>query len=320
MQEIKQENRQYQAWIRNIKIVLQNMQKPEIKTISDYENEWKDSIENILKELSIENAGLLEKCKRKTKEIQYLEDLLEKLEEENIEIIDAIDAFTQPGEVFGESIKRYSFSSSTETIVPEETSIEYVCRESKESGYSSQESIYSSTETLISEESDAVFMQTNKQITELGEKNEIYKKWIRSLNKKLNFNLTLNFIKRSKTPDLKTLEDLKYPSFKNAKLKQENEEVEETIQSLEIALEKLEQENAGIHVLYHQILSEEIYLHRLDSLEKSLDNEQKEVEDIDGYFEKLQEKAAKLYENIETFAIYLGVAICVCQLLQIRFL
>jgi len=248
------------------------MQKSELKKISDYKNEWETSIESILKDFSVKNDHLIEEYKRKDEEIQCLEGLLEKIEEENIKIINAIDAFNQPEEVFRESIIRHSFSSSTET--------------------------------LVSEDLETVFIKVNKQMIELKKKNEIYKKWISALDKKLNSNLTLNYLKFSK-PNLKMLEDLKTPSFKNAELKQENKKSEEIIQSLEIELEKLERENAGIHLLCPYILSEEIYLYTLDSLKKGLDNEQKEMEDIDSYFEKLQEKAAKLHENIEKFTSYL---------------
>lgn len=294
--DIKQENKQYRAWIKNIKIVLQKMQKPELRKISDYKNEWESSIESILKDLSIENSHLTEECKKKNQEIQFLEGLLRKIEEENIEMIDAVASY-QPLEVSEESIKRYSFSSSTETIVPEEASIKYVRGISEESGYSSQESIYNSTETIVPEEPESVFKQTNTQITELEKKNELHKEWIKSLDKNLNSNLTLNFIKRSMAPNLKTFEDLKFPSFKNAELKQENKKKKEILQSLGTQII----ENVEINTVYQELLSEEIYLYKLNKLEKKLYKEQKELEDIDSYFKKLHEKAAKLHAGIETF-------------------
>mgnify|MGYP003404491700 CR=1 FL=1 len=85
----KYENNRYQAWIKNIKIILQNMQKSELKKISDYKNEWETSIESILKDFSVKNDHLIEEYKRKDEEIQCLEGLLEKIEEENIKIINA---------------------------------------------------------------------------------------------------------------------------------------------------------------------------------------------------------------------------------------
>jgi len=289
--DIKHENKQYHVWIKNIKTVLQNMQKSGLKKINDYKNEWESSIESILKEISIENTGLLEEYKRKTKEIQCLEELLKKIQEENVEMIDAIDTFNQPVKIYEESIY-----SSTETIVPEETSNKYVRRISKESGYSS-ESIYGSTETIVPEESNAVFVQANTQITELEKKNAAYKEWINSLEKKLDSNLTLNFIKRSK-PELKILEDLKAPSFKNVELKQENKKTEEMLQSLEAELEELDQENAEMHILYRNILSKEVYQLRLDNLEKKLRNEQKELEDIDKCLEKFKIIDCRKYYTI----------------------
>ncbi|MEK7340229.1 MAG: hypothetical protein AABZ92_05920, partial [Verrucomicrobiota bacterium] len=285
--DIKHENKQHRAWIKNIKTVLQNIQKPGVKKISDYKDEWESSIESILKNLSIENDHLIEECKKKNEKIRSLEELLREIEEENVEIIDAIDTLSQLVEVPEEVIKRYPFSSSTETIVPEETSAKYARRISKESGYSSEESIYSSTETIVPEKSDAVFVQANTQITELEKKNTAYKEWVNSLEKKLDSNLTLNFIKRSK-PELKILEDLKAPSFKNVELKQENKETEEILQSLEAELEELEQENAEIHALYQKGLLEGIYQFQLDNLEKSLRNEQRKLKRVGNRLKKLK--------------------------------
>ena len=220
--------------------------------------------------------------------------MLKKIQEDNVEIMDAIDSY-QPLE----PIKRHSFSSSTETIVPEEVSPTYVRRISKESGYESQGSIYSSTETLVSEEPDSVFAQEHAQMEKLEKKNKMCKEWINSLNRKLDSNLTFNLIKLS---NLKTFEDLKAPSFKNVELKQKIRENEEAIQSLEAQII----ENIEINAAYQNLLSEEIrfhrskeaYLDRLNELEELLNNEQKELEDIGSRFEK---KTAQLHADIETF-------------------
>lgn len=267
MQEVKQESRQYQAWIKNIKTVLQNIQKPEIQKISDYENEWKDSIESILKKLSIEDADLLEGGERTAKEVQSLEELLEKTQKDKVEISNAIDSYQ-----------------------PLEASVEYIRRTSKESGYFSEESIYSSTETIVLEESGTVFMQANKQITK---KNELYKNWMSSLEEKLKSNVTLNFIKTYKTSNLKMLEDLKSPSFKNVELKQKNRKNEEAIQFLKVQII----ENIEINAAYQDLLSEEIYFYKLDKLEKRLSNEQKESKEIDNHLKE----SAQLHANIELF-------------------
>lgn len=301
MQEkIKQENRQYQAWIRNIKILLKNIQKSKIKTISEHRNEWKVSIENILKNLSIEIENLLEERKRTAEEIQFLEKLLEKMQKDKVEIINAIYRY-HPLEVSGESIysstetilPEESDSSSMETVVSEKTSTEYVRRISKESGYSSEESVYSSTETIVPE-SESVLMQTNTQITKLEKKNKIYKTCIESLNKKLNANLTLNFIKLSET-------DLKVLSFKKVELEQENKKNEEAIQSLEAQIA----ENIEINVAYQDLLSEEIYLYKLDKLKERLEieeeNTHEELKDIEKGINTLQEKVTELNPVIEKF-------------------
>ena len=92
-------------------------------------------------------------------------------------------------------------------------------------------------------------------------------------------------------------EDLKDPSFKNVELKQKIRENEESIQSLEAQII----ENIEINATYQNLLSEEIYLYKLDKLEKRLGDEKKELEDIDNYFKKLYEKADQLHVNIETF-------------------
>ncbi|HEV3270199.1 MAG TPA: hypothetical protein VGZ69_06085 [Candidatus Rhabdochlamydia sp.] len=284
--DIECENRQYRAWIRNIKTALQG--------INDYKNGWKNSIEDVLKELNSENDYLTERCERTAKEVSSLEELLEKIQKDNVEMINAIDSY-QPLE----PIKRYSFSSSTETIVPEEIGPTYARRISKESGYDSQGSSCSSTETIVPEEPDSIFVQTHAQIEELEKKNKMCKEWINSLNRKLDSNLTFNLIKLS---NLKTFEDLKDPSFKNVELKQKIRENEEAIQSLEAQII----ENIEINAAYQNLLSEEIrfhrskeaYLDRLNELEELLNNEQKELEDIGNRFEK---KAAQLHADIETF-------------------
>lgn len=282
--DIECENRQYRAWIRNIKTALQG--------INDYKNGWKYSIGSVLKQLNIKNDHLLKECKRAVEEILFLERQLKKIQEDNVEMINAIDSYQPEGPE--ESIKRYSFSSSTETIVPEEIGPTYARRISKESGYDSQGSICSSTETLVSEEPDSVFAQKHAQIEELEKKNKMCKEWINSLNRKLDSNLTFNLIKLS---NLKMFEDLKDPSFKNVELKQKIRENEESIQSLEAQII----ENIEINATYQNLLSEEIYLYKLDKLEKRLGDEKKELEDIDNYFKKLYEKADQLHVNIETF-------------------
>ncbi len=310
--DIKHENKQYRAWIKNIKTVLQNIQKPGVKKISDYKDEWETSIESILKNLSIENDHLIEECKKKNEKIRSLEELLRETEEENVEIIDAIDVLNQPAES-EEVIKRYSFSSSTETIVPEETSAKYARRISKESGYSSEESIYSSTETIVPEEPESVFMQTNMQITELEKKNELYKEWIDSLDKKLDSNLTLNLIKFLMTTNLKMPEDLKVPSFKNVELKQENKKKEKTIQSLETWLTEAEKDNFALRedsdALQKAGLWKDIYQHQfLNQLEIEEENTheiQIELEGIEKDINALQEKMTRLHPSIETLTLCL---------------
>lgn len=309
--DIKHENKQYRAWIKNIKTVLQNIQKPGVKKISDYKDEWETSIESILKNLSTENDHFIEECKKKNEKIRSLEEFLEKIEEENAEMIDAMDVSNQLESE--EVIKRYSFSSSTETIVPEETSAKYARRISKESGYSSEESIYSSTETIIPEEPESVFMQTNMQITELEKKNELYKEWINSLDKKLNSNLTLIFIKSSKMDNLKTFKDLKAPSFENVELKQESKKNEEIIQSLEAWLTEAKEDNLALredsNALQKADLWEDIhqlqFLNWLDLGKEHTHGIQTELEGIEKDINALQEKMARLHPNIETFTLCL---------------
>lgn len=300
---VAQENRQYQALIRNIKILLKNIQESKVKTLSEHRNEWKVSIENILKNLSIEIENLLEERKRTAEEIQFLEKLLEKMQKDKVEIVNAIYRY-HPLEVSEESIysstetivPEESDSSSMETVVSEKTSTEYVRRISKESGYSSEESVYSSTETIVPE-SGSVLMQTNTQITKLEKKNKIYKTCVESLNKKLNANLTLNFIKLSET-------DLKILSFKKVELEQEIKKNEEAIQSLEAQIA----ENIEINVAYQDLLSEEIYLYKLDKLKERLlnleieeENTHEELKDIEKGINTLQEKVTELNPLIEKF-------------------
>ncbi|PWU15042.1 MAG: hypothetical protein C5B45_03455 [Chlamydiae bacterium] len=303
-QEIKQENRQYQAWIRNTKTVLQNMQKLELHKIKDYKNVWESSIESFVKELNMKNVGLLKECKRRTKEISCLEALLEEIQEENAEMTDTIDAFNQLAEISAESIY-----SSTETIVPEATSTKYVRRISKESGYSSGESIYNSTETIVGEEPEPVCMQANTQITELEKKNALYKEWIDSLDKKLRSNLTLNFIDPLKTTNVKIFEDLKAHSFRNVELKQKNEEKKKILQALKARLTEAREDNFALRkverALQKAILWKDIHQHQflneLDIGEEHTHETQIELEAIEKKINTLQEKGTKLNALIEKF-------------------
>ncbi|QZA58534.1 hypothetical protein [Candidatus Rhabdochlamydia porcellionis] len=273
---IEYENRQYRAWIRNIKTALQEIN----------DNGWKNSIKSILKELNIKNDHLIKEYERTAKEIQSLEELLEKIQEDNVEMVSIIDSYQS--EVSKESIKKSFFSSLTEA---------YTRRISKESGYDSQGSI-SSTETVVLEESDSVFVQAHVQMKELEKKNKIYKEWINSLNRKLDYNYDFKLIKLS---NLKTFEDLKSPSFKKIELKQKNRENEKIIQSLEVQIIK----NLEINATYQDLLSEEArfhrskdaYLDKLNELEERLNNEQKELEDLGCY----SEKVGQLHKNMETF-------------------
>jgi hypothetical protein len=263
--KLSQENSQYKAWIKQVKAVLQRFQKAKL---DNHVTQWKDSIKTTSRILAHKNNVLKKNIKRKDREIQLLQNLLEEIIGENEEIINAIQVLNQPWLVDLETDKASPVS---------------ICKQSEESGYSSDttdntikgSSSCSSIDTVLAEEPDA--------LRALEEENTMYRKWIYSLRRQLSSNLSLKFIE-----PLKMLESLKNPAFDNLVLKQEYARKKSVIQYLQDQLEQVKEENVNIYTLYQENLEHSIYQLQLDKLEEDLQSAYKELEFIDSYTDKLK--------------------------------
>lgn len=289
MGALKQENKQYKAWMKNIQTVLQELEKESPLEIPQAST-WEKSIKIVLQGLHSENNILMEENEKKKEKTKLLLDELEEIKKENYDIMHAIvdlallepqliDTSTEIEDFYAKLMRRDSIESGYGS--------EYV----KESDASSRSS---SCNSFSSTEKEALLKLLDSQ--KLTKKNNGYKTRINALEQRFDM---LSVSKNE-------LLDLKWLSFQGVELIKQNKEQEKRIHLLEAELTEAKEDNFDLKeensALRKANLWKKIYEYQLDIWQESACQEQIELKSIEASLKKI----AELNTSTELFTMCLN--------------